>query len=54
MTPDISDFMPGSLVETDKYIKDVYGHFVIAKKKDNLKSKYVTIMAKYSLVCHIT
>ena len=32
MTPEISDFIPGSLVETDRYIKVVYGHFVTAKQ----------------------
>ena len=32
MTPDISDFIPGSLVETDKYIEVVDEHFVIAKQ----------------------
>ena len=32
MTPDISDFVPGSLVETDKYIEVVDGHFFTAKQ----------------------
>ena len=31
-TPEISDFMAGSLAETDKYIKVVDGNFVTAKK----------------------
>ena len=32
MTPNISDFIPGSLVETDKYTGVAYGHFVTAKQ----------------------
>ena len=32
MTPTISDFIPVSLVETDKYIKVADGHVVAAKK----------------------
>ena len=31
MTPEISDFIPGSLVETDKYIKVVDGNLITAK-----------------------
>ena len=33
MTPNISDFILGSLVETDKYIEVSDGNFVTAKKK---------------------
>ena len=32
MTPETYDFIPGSLVETDKYIKVSYGHLVTGKK----------------------
>ena len=32
MTPEISDFVPDSLVETDKYIKVSDGNFVTAKQ----------------------
>ena len=32
MTPYISDFIPGSLLETYKYIKVAGGHFVTAKQ----------------------
>ena len=32
MAPDISVFIPCSLVETDRYIKVVYGRFVTAKQ----------------------
>ena len=31
MTPDISDYVPGSLVETYKYIEVVNGHYLTAK-----------------------
>ena len=33
MTPKISDFILGSLVETDKYIEVADGNFVTAKKR---------------------
>ena len=32
MTPEISDFIPGSLVETDKYINVADGYFFAAKQ----------------------
>ena len=32
MTPDISGFIPCSLVETDKYIEVAYGHFLTVKQ----------------------
>ena len=32
MTPKVSDFIPGSLAETDKYIKVADGNFVTAKQ----------------------
>ena len=32
MTPEISGLIPGSLVETDKYIEVADGHFVTAKQ----------------------
>ena len=31
MTPQVSDFIPGSLEDTDKYIEVAYGHHVSAK-----------------------
>ena len=34
MTPDISYFIPGSLVETDKYIEVADGHFVTSKQTE--------------------
>ena len=33
MTPEVSDFIPGSLEDTDKYIEVADGHHVTAKKK---------------------
>ena len=37
MTPDISNFVPGLLLETDNYIEGAAGNFVTAKKKGNFK-----------------
>ena len=39
MTPDISDFIPGSLVETYKYIEVTYGHFITSKQTGELQIK---------------
>ena len=33
MIPEVSDFIPGSLEDTDKHIEVVYGHHVTAKKR---------------------
>ena len=33
MTPEVSDFIPGSLVDTDKYIEVADGHHVTEKQK---------------------
>ena len=33
MTPEVSDFIPGSLEDTDKYIEVTDGHHVTAKQK---------------------
>ena len=33
MTLEVSDFIPGTLEDTDKYIEFVYGHHVLAKQK---------------------
>ena len=37
MTPQVSDFIPGSLEDTDKYIEVADGHHITAKKKVNLE-----------------
>ena len=41
MTPEISDFILGSLVEMDKYIEVADGNFVTAKKngEDQIKMR---------------
>ena len=51
--PHISYCIPGSLAETDKYIKVSYGHFSQQNKQDKSKSKCATIMAKPSLIRYI-
>ena len=33
MTPEVPDFIPGSLEDTDKYIEVADGHHVTAKQK---------------------
>ena len=32
MTPQVSDYVPGSLEDTDKYIEVADGHYVTAKQ----------------------
>ena len=39
MTPDISYFIPGALVELDKYIEVADQHFVTAEKTGKVKIK---------------
>ena len=39
MTPEVSDFVPGSLVDTDKYIEVADGHHVTAKQKGQVQIK---------------
>ena len=39
MTPEISDFVPGSLVETDKYFEVADGHFVTARQTGEAQIK---------------
>ena len=35
MTPEVTDFIPGTLEDTDKYIKVADGHHVTAKKRSS-------------------
>ena len=35
ITPEVSDFIPGSLEDTDKYIEFTDGHHVTAKKRSS-------------------
>ena len=39
MTPDISDFISGLLVETDKYIEVSYRHFFTEKQTGEVQMK---------------
>ena len=39
MTPQVSDFIPGSLEDLDKYVEVADGHYVTAKKKGKLRIK---------------
>ena len=44
MTPEVSDFIPGSLEDTDKHIEFADGHHVTAKQKGQAQIKCATIM----------
>ena len=37
MTPEVTDFIPGSLEDTDKLIEVVDGHHVTAKQKGSVR-----------------
>ena len=37
MTPEVSDFIPGSLEDTDKYIEVADGHHITAKQKGQVQ-----------------
>ena len=50
MTPKVTDFIPGSLEDTDKYIEVADGH----NKKDQYEYKCATITGKYSLQPYTT
>ena len=39
MTPEVSDLIPGSLEDTDKYIEVSGGHHVTAKQKGSVQIK---------------
>ena len=39
MTPEVSDFIPGSLEDTDKYIEVENGHHVTAKQIGQVQIK---------------
>ena len=36
MTPEVTDFLPGSLEDTDKFIEVVDGHHIAAKQKGSV------------------
>ena len=39
MTPEVSDFIPGSLEDTDKHIEVADGHHIKAKQKGQVRIK---------------
>ena len=53
ITPEISNFIPGSLVETDKYIEVADGNFFTAKKTGEVQIKCIMIMEIPSLIYYI-
>ena len=54
MTPEVSDFIPGSLEDTDKYIEVANGNHVTEKKKVKYKYKCETIKEILSLQHYTT
>ena len=48
MTPEVQDFIPGSLEDTYKYIEVTDGHNIIAKQKGQVQIKCVTITESLS------
>ena len=52
MKPEVSDFIPGSLEDTDKHIEVAYGHHGKVKQKGQVqikmcnKNKYIFIEEK--------
>ena len=47
MTPEVTDFIPGSLEDTDKFIEVADGHHVTAKKKVQYVYKCATITERH-------
>ena len=54
MTPEVTDLIPGSLEDTDKFIEVADGHHVTAEKKDRYKYKCTTITERNSSQPYIT
>ena len=48
MTPEVLDFIPGTLEDTDKYIEVADGHHVTAKQKVKYEYKCVMITERHS------
>ena len=40
MPPEVSDFIPSSLVDTDKHIDVAYGHYITVKQKGQVRMKF--------------
>ena len=54
MTPEVSDFIPDSLEDTDKHIEVADGYHVTAKQKGQVRIKCATIMEILSLQRYTT
>ena len=54
MTPEVSDFIPGTLEDTDKYIEVLDGHHVTAEKKVKYEYKCATITERHSFQPYTT
>ena len=54
MTPEVTDFIPGSLEDRDKFIEVADGHNVTVKKKVQYVYKCVTITERNSSQPYIT
>ena len=54
MTPEVSDFITGSLEDTDKYIEVADGHHGTTKQKGQVQIKCATISEILSLKCCTT
>ena len=54
MTPEVLDFIPGTLEDTDKYIEVADGHHVTAKQKVRYEYKCATIMERHSSQTYTT
>ena len=50
MTTEISDFIPGLLVETQKNIEVADGNFITEKKIGEFQIKFLTILENHSLI----
>ena len=54
MTPEVSNFIPASLEDTDKYIEVTDGHHVTAKQKGQVRIKCATITERLLLQHYTT
>ena len=54
MTPEVTDCIPGSLEDTDKFIEVADGNHITAEKKDQYKYKCARIMESLSFQHYIT
>ena len=50
MTPEVSDFIPDTLEDTDKYIEVAGGHHVTAKQKGKVRIKMCDNNGKTSII----